>query len=108
VLAEENFLLAPPQTLPGQLSVKAFEQSGFEPKVVCTDSDAENLVDLVLKGLGISLLLKKLVLYLSHPGIAVVDITPSVTSQISLCYPKTAKLSDAARHFVQCAESQSY
>ncbi len=108
LLAEENFVLATPQTLPGQLSLKACELSGFEPKIVCTDSDAENLVDLVVKGMGISLVLKKLVLHLSHPGIAVVDITPSVTSQISLCYLKEAELSAAAKHFVRCAESQNH
>ena len=108
MLAEENFLLALPQTLPGRLSMEAFEQSGFEPKIVYTDPEAENLVDLVIKGMGVALVLKKLVLHLSHSGIAVVDITPSVSSQISLCYPKDAKLSDAAKHFVQCVESQNH
>ena len=108
MLAEENFLLQVPLTLPYQLSIKACEQSGFEPRIIYTDPEVENLVDLVIKGMGVSLVLKKLVLDLSHPEIALVDITPSVTSQISLCYPKDARLSYAAKHFVQCAESQNH
>jgi LysR family transcriptional regulator, transcription activator of glutamate synthase operon len=89
--------------MPYRLSMKACEQSGFEPRVTYNDPEAENLVDLVIKGMGVTLVLKRLVLYHSNPKIAIVDITPSVSTQISLCYLKGVKLSDAAKHFVQCA-----
>ena len=40
--------------------------------------------------------MKKVVLYVSNPKIAIVVITPSVTTQIHLCHLKGTKLSDAA------------
>jgi LysR family transcriptional regulator, transcription activator of glutamate synthase operon len=91
--------------MPYRLSIMACEQSGFEPRVTYNDPEAENLVDLVIKGMGVSLLLKQLVLYHSHPKIAIVDISPSVTTQINLCYLKGVELSDAAKHFMSCAGS---
>ncbi len=106
MLADENFLLAMPDTLPYILSIKACELSGFKPKIAYTDHGVEDLVDLVIKGIGISLILKQLVLYLSNPQIAIVDTTPCVYTQINLCHLKGAELSDAAKHFVQCAKSQ--
>jgi LysR family transcriptional activator of glutamate synthase operon len=109
MLADENFLLTLPGTMPYRLSMNACELSGFEPRVTYNDPEAENLVDLVIKGMGVSLLLKQLVLYhfSFNPKIAIVDITPSVTSYINICYPKDAELSDAAKHFLSlCAGSQ--
>jgi LysR family transcriptional activator of glutamate synthase operon len=106
MLAGENFILTLPGTMPYRLSMKACEQSGFEPRVTYNDPEAENLVDLVIKGMGVSLLLKQIVQYHSHPKIAIVDISPSVTTQINLCYLKGVELSDAAKHFVLCVGSQ--
>jgi LysR family transcriptional regulator, transcription activator of glutamate synthase operon len=55
--------------------------------------------------MGVALLMKQLALYVDHPGIAIVDISPSVSTQIRLCYLAGAELSDAARHFVVCMRS---
>jgi LysR family transcriptional regulator, transcription activator of glutamate synthase operon len=107
MLADENFILAVPGTMPYRLSIKACEQSGFEPRVTYNDPELENHVDLVIKGMGVSLVLKQLVLFHSHPKIAIVEITPSVTTQIDLCYLKGVELSDAAKHFLLCAESKA-
>jgi LysR family transcriptional regulator, transcription activator of glutamate synthase operon len=107
MLADENFVLAVPGTMPYKLSIKACEQSGFEPRVTYNDPELENHVDLVIKGMGVSLALKQLVLYHSNPNIAIVDISPSVSTQISLCYLKGVELSDAAKHFLLCAGSQN-
>ena len=106
MLKDEDFLLPLQETMPYRLSMMACEQSGFEPRVAYNDPEMENLIDLVIKGMGVSLVLKQLVLYHSHPRIAIVDVTPSVSTQINLCYLKGVKLSDAARHFVLCMASQ--
>ena len=106
MLAEENFLLALPDTMPYRISMRACELSGFVPRVTYNDSEAENLVDLVMKGMGVSLVLKQLVIFHSNPKIAIVDVTPRVTTQISLCFPKGVELSEAAKHFVLCAGPQ--
>jgi DNA-binding transcriptional LysR family regulator len=106
MLSDENFLLEIPDTLPYILSVKACEQSGFTPKVALTNIDREYLIDMVSKGMGVSLILKQLLVYFSNPKITLVDITPSVSTQIDLCYLKGARLSEVANHFVECAETQ--
>lgn len=106
MLANENFLLEVPDTMPYRLSIKACELSGFEPKVTITNVDREYLIDLVSQGMGVSLMLKQILLHFSNPEIAIVDITPSVSTQINLCYLKGAKLSEVAKHFIQCAKSQ--
>jgi LysR family transcriptional regulator, transcription activator of glutamate synthase operon len=106
MLSDENFLLAVPGTMPHRLSMKACELSGFEPRVTYNDPELENHIDLVIKGMGVSLALKQLALYHFQPKIAIVEITPSVTTQIDLCYRKTVELSEAAKHFVLCAESK--
>ena len=102
LLADENFLLTVEGTLPHQLSMKAFKRSGIEPRVTYNDPEAENLVDLVAKGMGVSLLLKQIVMYRPNPKTAVVDITPGILSEINICYPKDDELSDAARRFIKC------
>jgi LysR family transcriptional activator of glutamate synthase operon len=91
--------------MPYRLSIKACELSGFEPKVTVTDIDREYLIDLVSEGMGVSLMLKQILLHFSDPKITTVDITPNVSTQISLCYLKEIELSDAANYFVSCAES---
>jgi DNA-binding transcriptional LysR family regulator len=105
MLADENFLLELPGTMPHRLSMRVCEQSGFEPRVTYNDQELDNIVDLVIKGMGVSLALKQISLYHSNPRIAIVDITPCVSTQIDLCYLKVATLSDAAKHFVLCTGS---
>ena len=105
MLADEDFLLTAKQTMLYRLCIRACEQCGFEPKIAYTDHNLGNLCDLVIKGMGVALLMKQLALYVSTPKVAVVDISPCVSTQISLCYLKGVELSDAAKHFVLCAGS---
>jgi LysR family transcriptional activator of glutamate synthase operon len=107
LLAEEDFVLSEEQTMLYRLSVSACVKSGFEPKITYSDHKHENILDFVIKGMGVALMMKRLALYLSSPKVAIVDITPRVTTQIRLCYLKDHELSDVARYFVKCAESQS-
>lgn len=106
MLADQDLLLIDKQTMLYRLCVSACEQSGFEPKIAYTDHNLENLVDLVSRGMGVALLTKQLALYVSRPKTAIVDISPCVSTRISLCYLKGVELSDAAKHFVLCAGSQ--
>jgi LysR family transcriptional regulator, transcription activator of glutamate synthase operon len=104
-MKEENFLLEVPDTMPYRLSIKACELSGFQPKVTVTDVDREYLIGLVSKGMGVSLMLKRILLHFSDPEIAIVDITPNVSTQIHLCYLRGIDVSEAAKHFLLCAKS---
>jgi LysR family transcriptional activator of glutamate synthase operon len=103
MLADEEFLLIEKGTYLYRFCINACKQSGFEPKIAFTDHKVGILVDLVTKGMGVALLMRQLALYASNPKIAIVDISPSVSTEINLCYLKNVELSDAAKHFVGCA-----
>lgn len=104
-IKDEEFLLLPKYTRPHNLCINACLQNGFEPKVTYTDHKLENIIDLVIKGMGVSLLMKRLAVYLSNPNISIVDVSPSISTEISLCYKRSNKLSDAAKHFINCVKS---
>lgn len=101
-LENEDFLLLPRNTKPHNLCVNACRENGFEPKITFTDHKLENIIELVIKGMGVALLMKRLAIYFANPNISIVDITPTIFTQISLCYKKKKELSVAAKHFIRC------
>ncbi len=102
MLANEDFLLPEKSSTQYRLCTSACNQSGFKPRVAHTDSKFENLIDLVTQGMGVALMWKQLARYDFNPKVSIVDISPSMASQIYLCYPKGVTLSNAAAHFIQC------
>jgi LysR family transcriptional regulator, transcription activator of glutamate synthase operon len=105
-LANENFLMIGESSMLYRLAVWACQQSGFEPKVTYNDHRLENLIELVINGMGVSLLMKPLARYHANPKVAIVDISPTIATQVCLCHLKDVELSDAAKHFILCTESQ--
>lgn len=101
-LKEEDLLLLDSSTIIYSICVQACTRSGFTPRVAFTGHRLENLMDLVTKGMGIALLMKKQAAYLAGPALSLVDIMPCVATQISLMYKKDSSLSPAARHFIRC------
>ena len=106
MLENEDIFLTAKQTLLYNLCVHACEQSGFTPKVAYTDHNVVDLLDMVGMQMGVALLMKQIALHVSNPNLAIVDITPSVTTQINLCYLKGTKLSAAGKQFLHCAEER--
>lgn len=104
-LKEEEFLLLPKRTRPYNLCYNACEQHGFQPKVTFTDHNIANIIDLVVKETGVALLMKKLAVHFANPAIAIIDIVPSISTQISLCYNKNVELSVLAKQFLSYLKS---
>jgi LysR family transcriptional regulator, transcription activator of glutamate synthase operon len=102
-LENENLLF---QELLSKVCEDACLQSGFTPKVALTDIRFDNLIAMVIKGMGVALILKPLVYFLASPKIAVVNITPSISTRVDLCHLKGSELSNAAREFIACTEIQ--
>ncbi|WP_099467601.1 LysR family transcriptional regulator [Konateibacter massiliensis] len=103
-LKDENFLLLQPGSVLYKICTQACEQAGFTPNISFTGKRAENIVDLVEKGLGISLLMKKPIHYLSDSKVSIIDINPEITSQVNIYYKKNITLSTAAKHFIDCIQ----
>ncbi len=101
-LRDEHFLFLQPDSLLYNLSTSACQRAGFSPNITYTGKRAENIIDLVSKGMGVSLLMEKpiLSLALSEPKISIVDVEPRVTSNIFIYYKKNVPLSALAKRFM--------
>ncbi len=101
-LSDEHFLFLQPDSLLYNLSTSACEKAGFSPNITYTGKRAENIIDLVSKGMGVSLLMEKpiLSLALAEPKVAIVDVEPRVLSNIFIYYKKNIPLSAAAKRFM--------
>lgn len=106
MLENEDILLTAKQTMLYKLCIQACERSGFTPNVAYTDHDVGDLLDMVIGRMGIALLMKQIALHASNPKLAIVDISPRVTTQINLCYLKGEKLSTLGKQFLICAEEK--
>jgi DNA-binding transcriptional LysR family regulator len=105
-LRNEKFILLPEHSIMHELSLKECRKAGFEPNIVFTGYRGDNLVDMVSKGAGCALLMKRPAVFLSNPNTVLVDIIPSITTKISLFYKKNTELSIAARHFINCLNTK--
>jgi Transcriptional regulator len=101
-LENENFLLLPKNSRPYKVCQTACAQYGFEPKVAFTTHNIENIIDLVSKGMGITLLMKQLASYSAakNPAVRIIDILPQIESHITLCYKKKSLLSPITKKFL--------
>lgn len=104
-LSADPLLLIGKDTFMYSLCVGECRKAGFEPKVAFTGHRAENILDLVSKGMGVALLMKKPAIYLSNPNIAIVDVAPRITTTISLAYVRSQKISVAATHFLNLVKT---
>lgn len=104
-LKGENFLTLAKNKHMSNLCTAACQEAGFDPQIVCSGLHADNLLALVREHMGVGLLTKKPLRYISNEGIAIVDIVPTITTPISLAYLKDEKRSNGAAHFLDCVKS---
>ncbi|MCD7843364.1 MAG: LysR family transcriptional regulator [Clostridiales bacterium] len=102
-LKDENFLLLQPDSLLYSISTTACQKAGFTPNIAYTGKRAENIMDLVEKGMGVSLLMEKPILSLATSKVSIVDVTPTVSTNIYIYYKKNIPLSAAAKKFLLAA-----
>lgn len=99
-LAAEEFLLLPKGTVMYRLIADACAAEGFVPQVRYQGSRAENILDLVSRGMGVSLLMRKPVLYLSRDDVSIVDIEPTILTQVKVYFRRDGELSSAAQRLL--------
>lgn len=104
-LKNENFLFLPPDSLMFNLCMVECKKAGFTPRVVYSGSRADTILDLVNKGMGSTLLMRKPIDFSQRHDVAVVDIEPKITTHIQIYYKKDAILSAASRHFIAALQS---
>ncbi len=102
-LANEEFLLLPEGSVMHALIMDACAVEGFVPRVRYQGKRAENIIDLVRRHMGVSLLMRRPVGYLARNGIDVslVEVEPTITTQIKVYYRRDSQLSPDAVKFLE-------
>lgn len=98
-LRDETFLLLDQNTMLDRASKELCESAGFSPKIKFQGFRFENIIDLVSRGIGVSLLMRKHAEYYQTSKIAVTEIEPTLESKICLIWKKNRSLSPAAAAF---------
>lgn len=104
-LSGETFLLFPEQSYMNKICIRACRNAGFEPNIAYTGSRGANIIDLVRKGAGITLMMHRPTEYFNDKQLAHINITPGIYSYISLNYRKDKPLSFPAAQFVRYVQN---
>ncbi len=99
-LANEEFLLLPKGSVMHALILDACAVEGFVPRVRYQGTRAENIIDLVGRGMGVSLLMRKPAAFLATEEVSLVDVDPTIPTQVKVYYRRGQELSSAAKKFL--------
>lgn len=108
-LNSENFCMIKEGTMMYNLCVDACLAANFIPNISFTSHRLESLFDMVANGSHVALLMDRHAAppkYASDAPWVTVDITPQISSQLSLCHLKDAKLSKTAKNFIRFCEKR--
>ena len=84
-ISHEEFLLLPEDSVMHALILDACAEAGFVPREVYNGSRAQNIIDLVSREMGVSLLMRKPAASLCTGLAAIVDVNPTFETRIR-CY----------------------
>lgn len=99
-LRDDQFLFMDENTGFLPICINACRQAGFEPKITYKGHRPENILGLVAKGMGVSLLLRQEVLFYSNPGAVIISLSPPLISNIYLTNPRQVSLHYPCQLFV--------
>lgn len=102
-LRDENFLFLQPDSLLYGLCTSECQKAGFTPNIAYTGKRAENILDLVEKGMGVSLLMEKPIISIASSKLSIVDVEPMISTNIYIYYKKNIPLPTAAKKFMLVA-----
>jgi DNA-binding transcriptional LysR family regulator len=102
--SEENFIFL--DSGPGiyDLCVEACRTSGFEPHILNVYSRIETIIGLVSEGVGVSLLMKKVVEFFNNKDIEIIELNQKFTTTLALVEPIHKKSSDTIKRFTLYTE----
>lgn len=98
-LSGENFMLLNKYTLLYDMSLQACKSCSFTPHVTYTGTRMENILELVAKNQGLSLMMRHAVTYARNENIRIIPLEAPVRSTIGLVKVKHKPLSGFARTF---------
>lgn len=105
-LKNEDFILEPINSRPYQLCINLCQKNGFTPNVIYADRYIENILEFVQKGIGISLLMSKLIPE-NFSGVKTVPITPSTYAKIEICFLNNHSKMSEKENFIKFIDEKS-
>lgn len=100
-LADEEFLLLPGGSVMHSLILDVCSIAGFVPRVRYSGSHADNIIDLVSRGMGVSLLMKKPAAYLDNHRVVLLDVNPTFSTYIKLYRLRGKRITPEAQAFYE-------
>ncbi|MED0870034.1 LysR family transcriptional regulator [Bacillus spizizenii] len=101
VLKTTPSILLPQQYFIRKLIDEACKDLGFFPKPIFEITTMQSLINMVIKGIGVTILPKPYLEYLNHPNIRIIPILKSnLSREIGVVYRKDKYLSAATHAFI--------
>jgi DNA-binding transcriptional LysR family regulator len=100
-LANDEFLLLPQGTVMNALITDACAADGFVPEVRYRGTRAENIIDLVARGMGVSLLMRTPAAYLARAAVSIVDLENPIMTKVKLYHLRDRELTPDVREFLE-------
>ncbi|APH67411.1 LysR family transcriptional regulator [Bacillus subtilis] len=101
VLKTTPSILLPQQYFIRKLIDEACKDLGFFPKPIFEITTMQSLINIVIKGVGVTILPKPYLEYLNHPNIRIIPILKSnLSREIGVVYRKDKYLSTATHAFI--------
>lgn len=99
-LANDEFLLLPSGTVMDALIMDACAVEGFVPEVRYRGTRAENIIDLVSRGMGVSLLMRTPAAYLARTAVSIVELEEPIVTKIKVYRLRDREPSPDVRAFL--------
>jgi DNA-binding transcriptional LysR family regulator len=106
-LRKENFLLLPKDTLVYKLCIQACSAAGFDPQIRYTSNRTASILELVAKGMGITLLNRRAAAPFISSDMVIVDVVPVMGTRINLIYLKNRVMTYACKTFLRYFKEQT-
>jgi LysR family transcriptional regulator, transcription activator of glutamate synthase operon len=105
-LRSERFILLDKPTLLHDFFLDLCRRRGVEPIVVHTSTHSENIVEMVASGMGVSLMMRRVVEHIENDKIRSIFLEVPVDSQLGFAWPRDARLTKGAESFIAFARKQ--
>lgn len=99
-LANDEFLLLPSGTVMDALIMDACAVEGFVPEVRYRGTRAENIIDLVSRGMGVSLLMRTPAAYLARTAVSIVELEDPIVTKVKVYRLRDREPSPDVRAFL--------
>lgn len=99
-LANDEFLLLPSGTVMDALIMDACAAEGFVPEVRYRGTRAENIIDLVSRGMGVSLLMRTPAAYLARTAVSIVELEEPIVTKVKVYRLRDREPSPDVRAFL--------